>query len=366
MACSFPSAAQTTSPPPEKPPVVDSAPPPAKHWQVHFYADLYWGTAFRPGQSQLPYLVSHQKTGGPQANVLAAEIQFQSARWRSRIVPAWGTYLQANYAAEPKGLAQHLVEASLGFKPFRKQKIWLEGGILSSPITNENTFSLDQLLLSRSFAPEFSPYFLTGVKLVLPLDPHWTASLYAINGWQTIRQQNKNWAGLLQIEYRPNNKDLFNGNLYVGNEEKATQPWLRNRSLLDFYWVHQSGGKWQYSAGIYGGQQSLLAPSTGKLTRDQWWQWNLQARWRFRPHWWLAGRTEYFSDPNARIVPLNGLNTAFQQWSQSISGQTQVGRAVMLRLEYRFAWGPTAVYEDRKGQASTQQHWLLGGLALRL
>lgn len=343
----------------------DSITQPKPKLSVQFYADLYWGTAFRPGQSQLPYLVSHQRTGGPQVNLVAADIQFKAHRWRSRFVPAWGTYMQANYAAEPKGLAQHLVEASVGFRPLKQKNIWIEAGLLSSPITNENAFSLDQLLLTRSFAPEFSPYFLTGAKLVVPFGKKWTGSLYVVNGWQTIRQQNKNWGLVGQVEFKPTDQDVWNANVYTANEEKTGQAFLRQRFLFDLYWTHQGKGKWQFSSNLYWGQQALLEPIVGQPQRFQWWQANVQARYRLHSQWWLAGRTEYFSDPHARIVPVNSPGNAFQQWSQTLGLQTLVAKKLLWRVEYRYAWGPTKVYEDQEGKASSQQHWLLVGLACR-
>ncbi|NJN00112.1 MAG: outer membrane beta-barrel protein, partial [Phormidesmis sp. RL_2_1] len=51
---------------------------------------------------------------------------------------------------------------------FKNKQIWLDAGVFGSPYTNESAISKDHLMYTRSFAPEYVPYYLAGVKLSVP------------------------------------------------------------------------------------------------------------------------------------------------------------------------------------------------------
>ena len=116
----------------------------------------------------LPYMVSSAQNNTFAVNLAMLDIRYQTSGIRARLVPAFGTYMNANLANEP-GTLKNLLEASVGVRISQKHDVWLDAGILGSPYTNENPVSKDQIMYTRSLSAENSPYYLSGMKLGLPL-----------------------------------------------------------------------------------------------------------------------------------------------------------------------------------------------------
>ena len=203
--------------------------------------------------------------------------------------------MNANYQQE-KGSLKNLVEASVGYRIFKEKDIWIDYGVLGSPYTNESAISRDHLMYTRSLAPEYVPYYLSGAKISLPLSEKFTAYLYLINGWQQIQDQNRGKSIGTQLEFRPDSKNLINWNTYLGDERSATRPNDRLRAFSDVYWIHKSGKNWEFTSCFYGGFQNNLFQSF--KSEVFWWQANFIARYSFTEKISLSGRWEYFSDPN--------------------------------------------------------------------
>jgi Putative beta-barrel porin-2, OmpL-like. bbp2 len=166
---------------------------------VNGYIDTYYSYDFsNPASGTRPYSVSMNRHNEFTVNLAFADIKYSAPGFRARFVPAFGTYMNANYANE-SGTLKNILEAYVGIKLFKNKEIWLDAGVLGSPYTNESAISKDHLIYTRSFAPEYVPYYLSGLKFTLPLSPKVTAYLYLINGWQVIQDNNSGKS----LEYLP-------------------------------------------------------------------------------------------------------------------------------------------------------------------
>src|SRR6185312_9110614 len=133
------------------------------------YADVYFGFDFaQPKDGIRPYSVSYDKHNEFTLTLAYLRIKYSSSRARAAFTPGFGTYMNANYAAERLTL-RNVVEAYVGVKPFKSKNIWLDIGVFGAPYTTESAIAFDQLVYTRSFAAEYSPYYLTGGKITLPL-----------------------------------------------------------------------------------------------------------------------------------------------------------------------------------------------------
>jgi hypothetical protein len=137
--------------------------------KVEAYIDLYYLFNFNlPQNNSRPYAVSHHKHNELNINLAFVDVKYAASRVRSRFVPGFGTYLNANYLNE-EGSLKNLVEASVGVRPFANKNIWIDAGVIGSPYTNESAISKDHLAYTRSLAPEYVPYYLSGIKTGIPL-----------------------------------------------------------------------------------------------------------------------------------------------------------------------------------------------------
>ena len=331
------------------------------NFSISAYADIYAGYLFsKPATRQAPYFVSSARLQELNINLAYVDMNYKSERLRARIVPAFGTYMAANYAAEPAGM-RNLLEASAGFRLFRHKNIWLDAGILSSPYTNENAISAQQLMYTRSLAPEYSPYYLSGVKLSAPLSPKVSLSLYLVNGWQEIQDRNDGKSIGTQLEYRPNPDHTFTWNTYFGDERNAQVPENRKRLFSDVYWVwNPETGPWKASACLFAGLQvQKFAPRTyGEPT---WWQANIIASRELTKKLSMAGRIEYFWDVFSTMIrPVAG-REGFTAGSAGLCMNIKADDHALFRIEGRRFFGVTGRYKEPLRWSDT---WLCGNMSV--
>ena len=304
--------------------------------RVHLsgYLDTYVGIGPRLAGS-MPYMVSSARIGEVNVNLAALDLRYQSDRVRARVMPGWGTYMDANYAP---GDAR-LVEASAGFRLKTRREVWVDAGILGSPFTNESAISKDHLMYTRSLAAEYVPYYLSGVKLSYLASAKWNWYAYLANGWQQVRDQVRGPALVLQSEFRPNSTTLVNGNLFVGREATSAGE-VGLRTFADLYVVRQIGSRWRTTADAYLGRQHT---SSGTF----WWsQANLIAERSLASTWRASGRLEYLNDPHNVVVAYQRGFPGFRTGAASLGLAKHLDQG-LLRLESRLFYSAKDSYPTR-------------------
>ena len=307
------------------------------------YADVY--ANFSKTGQKLPYMVSSSRNNETAVNLAMIDIRYQTDNIRARFVPAFGTYMNDNYANE-SGTLKNLLEASVGLRVSKKLNLWMDAGILGSPYTNENPVSKDQLMYSRSLSAENSPYYLSGFKLGLPLRKNISFYAYLINGWQRIQDNNQEPAFGTQLEWKPGKNHLINWNTYLGNEESAARPNDMMRYFTDLYWIGRFGKHWDASACVYGGiQQYHLVlpvdsvfgpPPHARLRLHRWWNANAQLRYNAGEHYAFSGRVEWYNDPGEVFQKALGNQTgSYRTGSYSLCITRKIDKNALFRLEYR-------------------------------
>lgn len=294
--------------------------------------DVYYAYDLnKPSSNSIPYYVSMSKHNDPSVNLAYLDLKYDSKWFRGRFIPGIGTFMSANYAAEPAGL-RFPVEANIGVRLSRKKHLWLDAGVFSSPYTNESAFSKDHLAYTRSFAPEYVPYYITGGKLSYGVNNRLKVIAYVLNGWQQIIDQNNSLSFGTQVEYKPNDKEIFNWNTYMGDERSDTRPLFRNRVFTDVYWLHNFNGKFSFATCAYIGMQQIQIAQS-KREDHYWWQVNFTSRYTFKKKHSVVARVEYFSDPEMiQIITVSGVK-GFNCFGTSVGVNFPIDKNVLLRFE---------------------------------
>jgi hypothetical protein len=254
-------------------------------FQLHGLIDGYsvFGKSNEIGK--IPYLVSSSNLNTFQINLNVMEFTWENSKWKYALSPAFGTYMQQNYAAE-KWYKRWIYEVYVQRK-FNRSSI--AAGVFSSPYTQETPKSGDQLSYSRSLAPEYVPYYISGLKYQRSLSSNLNVSLFAMNGWQKMNyaQFSPSFGSLL--EYKKGNWKV-NWSTYIGREKPfyAKEPQTR---MLSEWNVQYSQGKWTVQSCAFIGTQ-------GMSFLHHWWQINTQLAFSANAKTRLYGRVEYFSDPS--------------------------------------------------------------------
>jgi len=327
------------------------------------YMDLYYGFDFnKPKDGNIPYFVSMNRHNEANVNLAMLDVRFKSERLRARMAPGFGTYMQANYTAESSGL-RYLIEANAGVKLFKTKEIWLDFGILGSPFTNESCVSRDHLMYTRSLAPEYVPYYLSGLKLSLPIDKKWNLYVYLLNGWQQIADQNQGKSLGVQIEFRPDNKNLLNWDVYIGYERSASNPDYRVRYFTDLYWIYNPDGKFSLTSCAYLGIQKKESLTENDMLL--WWQVNICSRYKLGRKTSVSGRLEYFNDANAvQVTSINAAVSGLSAFGGGICLNYNLFENALVRFEGRHFYAPEKAYKSSEGKPSSIPTWLTGNLTV--
>lgn len=301
---------------------------------IEGYIDTYYGNSINnPQNANLHYFVSSARHNEVNINLAYVALKYNYKNIRAKLIPGFGTFMNANYASEP-GSLKNLVEANVGVCLSEKRNIWVDVGVLGSPYTNESAVSKDHLMYTRSLAAEYAPYYLSGARFSFPLTKKLNSYIYLLNGWQVIQENNTQKAVGTQLEFRPGKKVLINWNTFTGDERSSLKPNYRQRYFSDIYLVWSPSQKWDItSCAYYGIQQEK---QTRKQVDYSWWQANFIVRYHFNKKHSLSGRVEYFNDPRQVIMPAQtGLTKESNMGGGGLCWNIRLNENAVFRLENR-------------------------------
>lgn len=310
--------------------------------------DAYYGFDFnRPSSKNRDYSVSSSRHNEFNINLAYLDIKYKNNRVRAHLVPSFGTYMNENYANE-KGTIKNLVEANVGIKISKKREIWIDAGVLGSPYTNESAISKDHLMYTRSLAAENVPYYLSGIKLSIPINSKLNIYGYLINGWQQIQDNNRYLSFGSQLEYRPNKKILLNWDTYVGNESSNFNYNYRVRYFTDIYMVYKPNERWGFTTCAYIGNQEV-AQYNARNKNQIWAQGNFTAAFYAKKSAFLSARIEYFSDQEGSILQSLNYQNKFSASSLSVAYNLNISSHALFRIENRLFYSERKVFTLNSG-----------------
>lgn len=318
--------------------------------------DLYYGQ-HSSQKTDIPYYVTHAKHNQINLNLAYLDFKINYQNFRANIVPAIGTYMLANYAAEHP-TAQRLVLANVGYQINKERNIWVDVGILNAPYTLENPFSKDQLMYTRSLASEYSPYFITGGRLTAPLNNKTTFYGYVINGWQQVKDVNKSISIGAALTHNIDSFQTLSVSFYAGDEKSNINPNFNMRYYTDVQWLYNYK-KWNLGAVASLGLQQK-SDSMDKNNNHFWWQTTAIAKYSFTTKHSLAGRVEYFNDKHQNLITPLFNNGYFDALGSSLCYSFKLNNNIMFRLEGKHLYSGKKIQTDKNNKA-TNQSWLAAG-----
>jgi hypothetical protein len=306
------------------------------HVEAYYSYDLN-----RPPDHRRPsFLYSHNRHQEATVNLAFVKGSYTTKRVRAALAGAAGTYMNANYAAEPATL-RNLYEASTGYQLLARRELWLDIGLLPSHIGFESAHSPSCWTLTRSLAAENSPYYEAGARLsyTTPND-QWHFSALALNGWQRIRRVEGNslvsWG--TQVQFRNGEKLTLNYSTFLGTDDPDTA--RRWRFFHDLYAVWHPTTNTGIILGLdYGWQQR----SKNSARKSAWYTPVGIFRFAFTDTWAAAVRGEYYSDEEGVLIQ-SSTPHGFKTLGVSLNVDYAPMQAVLLRLEGRTLRSREAVF----------------------
>ncbi len=293
------------------------------------FAEAYYSYDLnRPADNNRPsFLYSHNRHNEFNINLAYVRGSYNSEKARANVALAAGTYMNANYAAEP-GTLKNIYEANAGARIAKKRDIWIDIGVLPSHIGFESARSSDGWTLTRSIIADNSPYFEAGAKITYTTGNNkWLVSALALNGWQRIQRVpgNSLMSCGTQLQFRPSDKLTVNYSTFLGTDKPdSIRLW---RHFHDLYGIFQLTEKIGLILGLDIGQEQK---SKGSNDHHTWF--GTAGILRFAPNsnWAFALRCEYYSDEKGVIIS-NGLKT----FGASFNADRNISGHFLWRTEIR-------------------------------
>jgi hypothetical protein len=295
------------------------------------------------------------------------DVVIDENKLRGRIALQAGTSVQSNYSSEPqKGvvsgpdLARNIQEARIGYKV--SEKTWVDAGIFFAHVGAESWISKNNLTLTRSLVADYSPYYLSGVKLTHAATNSLTLQLLVTNGWQNISENNTDKSIGTGIEYTWEKVSLAYNTL-IGNEVSpdingAARKGqfrhfhdfiLRSRNTEAFEWIAQ------FDTGFQQKSQSS--------NFSQWIGASLMGRYKIAEDKKVSLRLEHFQDPD-QIVLVTQRPESFKAYGGSVGFDQTLEHGLLWRTELRYLSAKAAVFPKNTSDFSKNNLTATTSLAL--
>jgi hypothetical protein len=334
--------------------------------QLNFstYIETYYSRDFNyPSNNMRPFFTySHNRANDLSINLAMFKTALQVQNYRANLALGSGTYMRANYAAEPDGL-QNLYEANAGIKLSSERNIWLDVGVMSSHLGFESAIGVENWTMTRSLMAENSPYFETGAKVSYSSDDgKWYASGLLLTGWQRIKRTEGNTTPAIghQLTYKPNSTVTLNSSSFVGNDKSDRDRQMRY--FHDFYGQFKLSDKWGLiTAFDIGAEEKPLGSGGGYYV---WFAPAIIARYQVSDQLGFSARWEYFQDIHGVIVN-TGTTNGFRTHGYSINVDYKVCPQITLRAEARKLNSKDDIFDDEGARLKNSNMMIATAFALQ-
>lgn len=284
-----------------------------------------------PHHNRPSFIYSHNRHNEVNLNLGLIKAAYQKSNVRANFALAAGTYMNANYAAEP-GVLKNIYEANAGLKISRHKELWIDAGIFSSHLGFESAIGKDNWTLTRSLFAENSPYFETGAKLSYTTDNgKWLISGLILNGWQRIQRADGNNTSAFghQLTYKPNSRVTLNSSSFIGNDKPDSIRQMRY--FHNLYGVFQLTDQLGITAGLDIGAEQK---AKGSRSYNTWYTPVMVIKLSPEPRHSISARGEYYQDKNGVIIATD-IPDGFKTWGYSINYDFLVLPNAVWRTEAR-------------------------------
>jgi len=308
------------------------------------YTEAYYSYDFNKIQnnSKPVFLYNHNRDNEFNINLSFIRVSYATDKVRASIAVGVGTYMNANYAAEP-GTLKNIYEAVAGIK-IGKKNLWIDAGILPSHIGFESAVSKDCWTLTRSLLAENTPFFEGGVNLSYTTDNgKWFFSGLLLNGWQRITRVEGNslMSFGTQIQYKPSSSATINYSTFIGTDKPDSARLIR--VYHNIYGILQVSKQFGITAGFdIGTEQKTKGSTDHNIVYSP----VLIAKYTINDKWAIAARGEYYSDENGILIS-TGTPNGFKTSGYSLNVDYSVAANVLFRVEGRLLYSKDKIFDDK-------------------
>ncbi len=328
------------------------------------YTEAWYGFDFnRPAGNTLPaFIYSHNRHNEVNINFAYIKAYYSRDRVHSSLALATGTYMNANYTAEP-GLLKNIYEANAGVKLSARKDVWLDVGVLPAHIGFESARSVDCPTLTRSIIADNSPYYESGARLSYKsANGHWYMAGLVLNGWQRIQRPDGNsaFAAGTQLTYTPSKHVTLNYSTFLGSDRPDST--RQTRIFHNLYGIFHITDRLGATIGFdYGIEQQYK----GSTAWNNWMGGALILQYKTGRKTAVALRGEYYDDKYGVIV-VTHIPDGFTVVGYSANFDYRIMEHVLWRTEAKLLKSPNTVFTRHDGSPTDVTPLVATSLAVDL
>jgi hypothetical protein len=326
------------------------------------YVETYYSYDFNNliNNTKPSFLYSFNKNNEVSVNLASIKGSYATSRIRANLALAEGTYMKANYAAEPSILG-NLYEGNAGIKLSGEKNLWLDVGVFPSHIGFESAVGKDNWTLTRSLGADNTPYFESGAKIsYASKNDKWFLSALVLNGWQHIKPVEGNTLPSFgtQITYKPSPSVTLNSSTFLGSDKPDSD--RRIRYFHNFYAIFKLNNKLSTTIGFDIGVEQKNKDSSNM---NIWF--NPTAILRYTPttKTAVAIRAEYYHDKHGVIIATDTPN-GFKTWGSSANFDFSITNFLLWRIEARMLKSQDDIFIANDGHTSNINTFITTSLAI--
>jgi hypothetical protein len=228
------------------------------------------------------------------------------------------------------GTLSHFSRANVSYLAPVGTGLKLTGGLFNSFIGYESFYAKDNFNYTRSYLPDYSPYFMFGVSAEYQISEAVKSAFYVINRYNYLSYPNNLPSYGMQLKWLASPSVGFTQNFYYGPDQSNTD--LR-------YWrfFSDSSIEWKRDqltiALVYDVGTERAIPEAGGA-RSFWTGSAIYTHWQLTKTWALAIRPELYYDPDGTMT---GARQFIKATTTTLEYKLPVaGTITRWRLEYRY------------------------------
>ncbi len=309
------------------------------------YLEAYYLRDFNNplGNTRPGFVYSHNRTNEVNINLAFLKATYETINTRANLALGVGTYMNANYSAEP-GVLKNIYEANAGVRISKKHNLWIDAGIFSSHLGFESAIGKDNWTVTRSIFADNSPYFETGAKIsYTSASGKLFLSGLILNGWQRIQRVDGSSLPAFghQLVYKPTAKWTINSGSFIGSDKADSARQMRY--FHNLYAIYQMNEKLGITFGFDIGAEQK---AKGSPKYNVWYTPVLIARYATTEKFSLTARGEYYNDKHGVIVSTT-TEQGFQTFGYSLNADYAILPNALWRTELRNLTNKDAIFLDR-------------------
>ena len=219
---------------------------------------------------------------------------------RGTVTLQFGDVPNYNWPQSPNQYLQYIQEANVGFRPVKN--LWVDGGYFLTHIGAEGLLPINNYLNTQALATFYEPIYQSGIRVAYDFSDKVYGSLYLLNGYNVLADNNLNKSGGMQLGVKPvGNLEIVYNNIFGNEQPQGSEG--KTRFYNNFVVKYAPIKKLDFLLGVDFAfqEKSDISDSTASASLLSG---LLAIRYNFASKFYVSTRGEYYEDNNGILSGL--------------------------------------------------------------